>query len=136
MKPEEKVEVIVMEKSDEKSRFSLLREKIGLESRSLQNEFLRGHALRIYWYLLTHPNGIAGVREIQRDLDFASPSSVSYQINKLLLAGVVAKNEDSEKYYIKEEIKSGILGYYFRLGYRVIPRFTIYLIIYLIGLSC
>ncbi|MHA2238755.1 MAG: hypothetical protein ACXAB2_10365, partial [Candidatus Hodarchaeales archaeon] len=41
----------------------------------------------------------------------------------------------SEKYFVKEEIKSGILGYYFRLGYRVVPRFTLYLLIYLFGLT-
>ncbi|MFX0085490.1 MAG: hypothetical protein ACFFAU_07440, partial [Candidatus Hodarchaeota archaeon] len=30
--------------------------------------------------------------------------------------------------------KSGILGYYFRLGHRVVPRFTIYLVVYIICL--
>jgi len=34
------------------------------------------------------------------------------------------------------EIKSGILGFYIRVGYRMIPRFSLYLIIFLVGLSC
>ena len=110
MEPDKPVKVIVLEKEDDASIFSSLKNRFSLNSHTMDEEFLRGYALRIYWYLLTHPEGIAGIREIQRDLEFSSPSSVSYQINKLLLAGVVAKDEDSEKYFIKEEVKSGILG--------------------------
>ncbi|MFX0173272.1 MAG: winged helix-turn-helix domain-containing protein [Candidatus Hodarchaeota archaeon] len=97
-----------------------------------QDDLLREKTIQVYWYLLTH--GTKGIREIQKDLNISSPSSVSYQINKLIKAGVVSKNEETEKYFVDEEIKSGILGFYVRIGYRMIPRFTLYLTIYLIGL--
>ena len=97
-----------------------------------QDDLMREKTLQVYWYLLTH--GTKGIREIQKDLNISSPSSVSYQINKLIKAGVVSKNEENEKYFINEEIKTGFLGFYIRLGYRMIPRFTIYLAIYLLGL--
>lgn len=94
-------------------------------------EVLKGKPLQVYWYLLTH--GAAGVREIQKSLNFSSPGIVSYQLNKLSELGVISKHEGSDKYYIKEEVKSGILGFYVRLGYRMIPRFSIYLSLFICG---
>ncbi|MFX0087511.1 MAG: hypothetical protein ACFFAU_17810, partial [Candidatus Hodarchaeota archaeon] len=92
-------------------------------------KLLQGTTLNIYWFLLTHTEGFAGIREIQKALKLSSPGLVSYHINNLISVGIVAKNEETDKYYVKEEIKSGILGYYFRLGHRVVPRFTIYLVV-------
>ncbi|MHA2245330.1 MAG: winged helix-turn-helix domain-containing protein [Candidatus Hodarchaeales archaeon] len=94
-------------------------------------DVLKGKPLQVYWYLLTH--GAAGVREIQKSLNFSSPGVVSYQLNKLTELGVISKQEESDKYYIKEEVKSGILGFYVRFGYRMIPRFSIYLSLYICG---
>ncbi|MFX1512165.1 MAG: hypothetical protein ACFFCQ_06235 [Promethearchaeota archaeon] len=97
-------------------------------------KLLQGKALQVYWFLLTHPDSFAGIREIQKALNLSSPGLVSYHINNLVSAGIVAKNEENDKYYVKEEVKSGILGFYFRLGYRVIPRYSFYLIIFVFGL--
>ena len=97
---------------------------------------LQSTTLRIYWYLLTHPHGVAGIREIQRTLNISSSGVVSYHINKLMENGIVSKNEDSEKYYVKTEVKSGVLGFYFRFGHRVVPRFTFYLLIFLLATIC
>ncbi len=97
-------------------------------------KLLQGTTLNIYWFLLTHPEGFAGIREIQKGLKLSSPGLVSYHINNLISVGIVAKNEENEKYYVKEEIKSGIYGFYFRLGYHVIPRFTIYLGVFILCL--
>ncbi len=88
----------------------------------------------MYWFLLTHES--VSIREIQRSLGFASPGTVTYQLSKLEAAGVVEKNPEKDKYSIKSEIKSGILGFYIRIGYRMIPRFSLYLIIFLFGLCC
>ncbi|MFX0126288.1 MAG: hypothetical protein ACFFAE_21890 [Candidatus Hodarchaeota archaeon] len=100
-----------------------------------QNEkLLQGKALQVYWFLLTHPDGFAGIREIQKALNLSSPGLVSYHINNLISIGIIAKNEENDKYYVKEEVKSGILGFYFRLGYHVVPRFSFYLIIFIFGL--
>ncbi len=47
---------------------------------------------------------------------------------------IVVKFEDTDKYMIDEEIKTGLLSLYIRVGFKMIPRFTLYLIIHLIGL--
>ena len=90
-----------------------------------------GKALQLYWFLLTHEP--MGIREIQKALNINSPSSVAFQINKLVKNGIASRTEN-DKYYIKEEVKSGILGFYMRFGYRMIPRFSIYLCLYLVCL--
>ena len=55
-------------------------------------------------------------------------------MNKLLDSGIVAKNEESGKYFVREEVRSGIFGFYVRFGYLVVPRFTIYLSACIFGL--
>lgn len=92
---------------------------------------LQGKALKIYWYLLTHRR--AGVRRIQRALKISSPGTVSYQIEKLMDAGIITKNQKDGKYYVKKEVKKGILGFYFHIGIFMIPRFSLYLVINIIG---
>ncbi|MHA2094167.1 MAG: hypothetical protein ACW98F_06010 [Candidatus Hodarchaeales archaeon] len=99
-----------------------------------QDEVLEGKTLQIYWFLLTHPQGLAGIREIQTALEFASSGTVAYQIKKLMEAGIVSKNEQTDKYYVKQEIKTGIFSFYIRIGYRMIPRFSLYLSLFIIGL--
>ncbi len=107
---------------------------IGVNHTPIDKEIVQGKALQVYWFLLTHDT--ASIREIQRALDFASPGTVTYQISKLESAGVVAKDPEQDKYQIRAEIKSGILGFYIRVGYRMIPRFSIYLMLFLFGLFC
>jgi len=107
-------------------------QSVGLSQSPIDRELVQGKTLQVYWYLLTHD--IASIREIQRELEFASPGTVTYQLNKLVSAGVVTKDSEEDKYRIRKEIKSGILGFYIRIGYRMIPRFSIYLLIFLFGL--
>ncbi|MFX0036755.1 MAG: winged helix-turn-helix domain-containing protein [Candidatus Hermodarchaeota archaeon] len=92
---------------------------------------LQGMTLKIYWYILTHRR--AGVREIQKSLKLSSPGTVSYQINKLLKAGIISKKEEDNMYYVKKEVKKGMLGFYFHLGPFMIPRFSLYLVINILG---
>jgi hypothetical protein len=51
----------------------------------------------------------------------------------MINAGIISKHEESDKYLIKEEVKSGILGFYIRIGYRIVPRFSFYLGIFICG---
>ena len=46
-----------------------------------------------------------GVKEIQKTLKFVSLGTASYQINKLVKTGIISKNEEDGKYYIKEDVK-------------------------------
>lgn len=96
-----------------------------------QEKVLQGKTLRVYWYILTHKR--AGVREIQKSLNFSSPGTVSYQIDKLLKAGIISKNHKDGKYYVNEELKKGILGFFTHIGFLMIPRFSLYLIINVLG---
>lgn len=92
---------------------------------------LEGKTLQIYWYIFTH--SLAGIREIQKALDISSSGTVSYQINKLIDAGLILRDDAVGKYYIKEEIKNGIFKFYIRIRNGVIPRVSLYLIIYIFG---
>jgi hypothetical protein len=96
-----------------------------------QEILLEGKALQIYWYIFTHNQ--AGIREIQKALDISSSGTVSYQISKLQDAGILSKDEKEGKYYIVEEVRKGILKFYIRIGKRVIPRISLYLVIYILG---
>jgi hypothetical protein len=136
--PDPSTDVIAIEEVD----LNQTQKKTSLKERILQKlnldeskheKVLEGKALQIYWYLLTHPQGLAGIREIQRNLGFSSPATVTYQVNKLLSNDLISKNEQSEKYFIKEEIKSGIFGFYVRIGYRMIPRLSLYLTTFVLG---
>jgi DNA-binding transcriptional ArsR family regulator len=92
---------------------------------------LQGKTLQVYWYILTHSN--AGVREIQKALKMVSSGTVAYQLDKLVKAGIVSKNDEDGKYYVKEDLKKGVLGFYFRLGSFMIPRYSIYLVVNILG---
>ena len=100
------------------------------EENNLKNnkkKILQGKTLQVYWYILTHHK--AGVREIQKALKMVSSGTVAYQLDKLMNAGIISKNEEDGKYYVEENIKKGVLGFYFRLGPFMVPRYSLYLIV-------
>jgi hypothetical protein len=90
--------------------------------------------LQVYWYILTHHT--AGVREIQKALKMVSSGTVAYQLEKLIKAGIISKNDEDGKYYVKEGIKKGVLGFYFRLGPFMIPRYSLYLVVTILVVIC
>ena len=45
------------------------------------------------------------VREIQKVLKMLSSRTVAYQLDQLVKAGIISKNEEDSKYYIKEDVK-------------------------------
>ncbi len=93
------------------------------------DELLKGKTLQIYWHLLL--SGKSGVREIQKELSISSSSTVHYHLNKLLNAGLVDQDA-SEKYFVIEPVKSGILSLYIKIGRRMIPRMLFYLSFFLV----
>lgn len=96
-----------------------------------RKKVLQGKTLQVYWYVLTHNN--AGVREVQKALKMTSSGTVAYQLNKLMDAGIISKNDEDGKYYIKENVKKGVLGFYFHLGPFMIPRYSLYLTVNILG---
>ncbi|MHA1975003.1 MAG: winged helix-turn-helix domain-containing protein [Candidatus Hodarchaeales archaeon] len=99
------------------------------ESTGLLEDILKGKTLQIYWFLLK--SGESGVREIQKQLKIPSSSTVHYHLNKLLNLGLVKQNNKG-KYFIEEEVKTGILGLYIKIGRRMIPRMLFYLSFFLV----
>ncbi len=92
-----------------------------------REKVLQGKTLQVYWYILTHHR--AGVREIQKALKISSSGTVAYQLDKLMKVGIISKNDEDGKYYVKESVKKGVLGFYFHLGPLMIPRYYLYLVI-------
>jgi DNA-binding transcriptional ArsR family regulator len=97
-----------------------------------KKKVLHGKTLQVYWYILTHNR--AGVREIQKALKRVSSGTASYQLNKLMKAGIISKNDEDGRYYVKEGVKKGVLGFYFRLGPFMIPRYSLYLVVNILGI--
>ena len=49
-------------------------------------------------------------------------------------AGIISKNDKDGKYYVKESVKKGVLGFYFRVGPFMIPRYSLYLVFNILGI--
>ena len=125
---------ITYRSSKSKNRTSLVMSDPDIKANNIEGnreKVLQGKTLQVYWYILTHHR--AGVREIQKALKMVSSGTVSYQLNKLVKVGIISKNEEDGKYYVKESVKKGVLGFYFRLGPLMIPRYSLYLVINILG---
>jgi hypothetical protein len=89
---------------------------------------LRGNTLRVYWILLNSEDGVIGVRELQRRLDFSSPALAAYHLNKLEGLGLVAKERGN--YRLVREVRVGILKQFIKLGTFMLPRYILYAILF------
>lgn len=85
---------------------------------------LRGSTLRVYWYMFKKGQGV-GVREVQRALGMASPSTALHHLDKLKELGLVEKDRYGQ-YVIAKEVKVGALRPFTRLGTLVLPRYSFY----------
>ena len=86
---------------------------------------LKGKTLLVYWFMLKAQSSPVGVREIQRALGFSSPSVSAHHLDKLLSLGLVEKTMRGE-YFLKREVKVGVLRFFTRLGRFMIPRYLFY----------
>ncbi|MFW9997043.1 MAG: hypothetical protein ACFFD4_33680 [Candidatus Odinarchaeota archaeon] len=71
---------------------------------------LKGKTLQVYWFMLRHGQEI-GVRELQRELDFSSPSVASYHLEKLRNLELAEKSPLGS-YYLTRRANMGILNQY------------------------
>ena len=99
---------------------------------------LKGKTLLVYWLMLKAQSSPVGVREIQRELGFSSPSVAAHHLDKLLSLGLIDKTMRGE-YFLAREVKVGVLRFFTRLGRFMIPRYLFYsvwfttmLIVYLV----
>ncbi|MFW9888245.1 MAG: winged helix-turn-helix domain-containing protein [Candidatus Thorarchaeota archaeon] len=84
-------------------------------------ELLKGRTMSVYSLLLTRDK--MGVREIQRELGFSSPSLSKHHLTKLEEAGLVTKNAHGE-YSVARTVRVGSLTLFVRIGKRFLPRFA------------
>lgn len=90
---------------------------------------LKGKTLLVYWYLIQQPTHTVGIREVQRALDFSSPSIAVHHLEKLQDLGLVTKKGTGE-YVLEEEVKIGILKFFMRMGRFIVPRYLFYSVLF------
>ena len=93
-----------------------------------EESVFRGNTLRIYIYMLRKGKPV-GVREISRALGLRNPSLVHYHLNKLMSAGYVKQQEG--KYVINKAVRIGIIRHAIIFQGIILPRFAIYLGVFL-----
>lgn len=100
------------------------------------DKLLKGRTMSVYALLLSQ--GDMGVREVQRELGFSSPSLALHHLTKLTELDLVKKDADGV-YSISKTVRVGSLSLFIKLGSRLLPRFlflgtlfTAMLVVYLI----
>jgi len=89
---------------------------------------LRGKTLQVYLLLLRKGKPL-GVREVQRELKFSSPSIAHHHLEKLKDMKIVVKDETG-RYSVSEKVDVGILKMFIVIGGRILPRFFFYAIFF------
>ncbi|TLY13614.1 MAG: hypothetical protein E6K84_03925 [Thaumarchaeota archaeon] len=84
---------------------------------------LRGKTLKVYAHLLRVDS--SGVREIQRDLGFSSPSIALHHLEKLERLGVVGQ-DNLGRYFIARKVDVGVLSAFTSIGRLTLPRLGFY----------
>jgi len=85
---------------------------------------LRGKTLQVYLYLLRHGKAV-GVREIQKELGFSSPSVAFHHLDKLINLGIIERDE-YERYVLVKKVDSGILHSFVNIAGLTLPRLGFY----------
>ena len=102
----------------------MTRPKITDEERILSE--LKGNTMLVYWYLLKKgQRSSSGVREVQRALGFSSPSSASYQLEKLRELGLVSKDQSGD-YQVNMIVKVGAISAFIFFGGHTFPKHLVY----------
>lgn len=98
-----------------------------MSQRSIDAE-LRGRTLEVYIYLLRR-NEPVGVREVQRQLRFSSPSVAFHHLEKLKSLGVVEKDE-SGQYRAVGKVDAAVLHAFTKVGSLILPRMLFYAVFF------
>ena len=88
---------------------------------------LKGKTLLVYMHMLKNPRDSVGVREVQRELGFSSPSVSSYHLNKLQELELI-ENVYGD-YKLVREIKVGVLRQFITFGGIMLPRYLFYAVL-------
>ncbi|MGD6810689.1 MAG: hypothetical protein ACQCN3_13410 [Candidatus Bathyarchaeia archaeon] len=84
---------------------------------------LRGNTLKVYLCLVKaeHP---MGVRDVQKKLEFSSPSLAAYHLDKLEDLRLIEKT--AKGYVLVNEVKIGALAQVVKFGSLLLPRYVFY----------
>ncbi|TFG15498.1 transcriptional regulator [Candidatus Thorarchaeota archaeon] len=85
---------------------------------------IKGKTLRVYWYMLRHPQPMTA-REIQHGTNLSSPSLSMHHLEKMKNLGVVEKDVHGQ-YTIKRDVRVGLLNLFIGRGRLLVPRFLFY----------
>ncbi len=84
------------------------------------DKLLKGRTMSVYALLLSQ--GEMGVREVQRELGFSSPSLALHHLTKLTELDLVKKDVHGI-YSVSRTVRVGSLSLFIKLGSRLLPRF-------------
>jgi len=90
---------------------------------SLEDQ-LKGKTLQVYMYMIKKKAPV-GVREVQRDLGFSSPSVANYHIDKLIELVLVSQDEYG-RYYVVQKVHVGVLQAFVNIGGLTVPRLSFF----------
>src|ERR1700733_3691246 len=85
---------------------------------------LRGKTLQVYIYVLKQRKPV-GVREVQRELGFSSPSVAYHHIEKLTRLGII-EQDGMGNYVLSKKVDPGILQAFVNVGKFSLPRLGFY----------
>jgi hypothetical protein len=86
------------------------------------DDLLHGTTLEVYKFLLKASEPV-GVRELQRALDFSSPSISAHHLTKLEEWGICSKTT-SNKYELTKKVKVRVLKHFVMIKGQFLPRFA------------
>jgi len=97
-----------------------------LDDAHIESE-LKGKTLLVYMHILKAGQETVGVREVQRELGFSSPSGAAYHLQKLQDLGLIENIYGD--YRLIKEVKVGVLRSFVSVGGVMLPRFLFYAVL-------
>jgi len=88
---------------------------------------LKGNTLRVYLCLVENQKPM-GVREVQKKLEFSSPTLAAYHLEKLEGLGLIRKG--SGGYTSVKEVKVGALSQIIKFGSLLLPRYIFFTVLF------
>jgi len=85
---------------------------------------LKGKTLQVYTYMIKKKEPV-GVREVQRDLAFSSPSVANYHIEKLVEMALVSQ-DGYGRYFVVQKVQVGVLQAFVNIGGLAVPRLSFF----------
>lgn len=89
---------------------------------------LRGKTLKVYLHVLKQGKPV-GVREVQRELGFSSPSVAYHHIEKLARLGII-EQDGMGNYVLTKKVDPGILQAFVNVGRFSLPRLGFYAVFF------